>query len=164
MGADSLAKNTPNASKISAPNICPSPKVQYLKKSSLWVSVVRDWRCHKSFYIYLKPFDWQGSVQKMSTLTHQKMTQFIGKHLIGRGMSRKCQPYSSKHDILASMCRYTYRVIGLALGHFRVTIFHDQMKFYSKPMIFGTNRILTKTYQTQNMSSRCTSLAQQEKL
>ena len=42
MGADSLAENTPNASKHFSPKCLPKPKSsQFLKKGSLWVSVVR---------------------------------------------------------------------------------------------------------------------------
>ena len=42
MGADSLAENTPNASKSFSPKCLPQPKSsRFLKKSSLWVSVVR---------------------------------------------------------------------------------------------------------------------------
>ena len=42
MGADSLSENTPNASINFSPICLPKPKsLGYLKKSSLWVSVVR---------------------------------------------------------------------------------------------------------------------------
>ena len=42
MDADSLAQITPNASKNFSPKCLPKPKsLRFLKKSSLWVSVVR---------------------------------------------------------------------------------------------------------------------------
>ena len=42
--ADSPAENTPNASKNFSPKCLPKPKsLRFLKKSSLWVSVVRAW-------------------------------------------------------------------------------------------------------------------------
>ena len=43
----------------------------------------------KNDVVYWKAFDWQGSDQTMSNPTHQKMAVNIGKHLIGRGVSRK---------------------------------------------------------------------------
>ena len=43
MGADNPAENTSNASKYFSPKCLPKPKsLRFLKKSSLWVSVVRD--------------------------------------------------------------------------------------------------------------------------
>ena len=43
MGADKLAENTPNAPKCFGPICLPKPKsLGFLKKNSLWVSVVRD--------------------------------------------------------------------------------------------------------------------------
>ena len=54
MGADSPAQNTPNASQNFRPKCLPKPKSsRFLKKSSLWVSVVRE--THNTLYFLPAP-------------------------------------------------------------------------------------------------------------
>jgi hypothetical protein len=63
MGADSLAKNTPNAPELSAQFVCPSPKVLNFNEKRLhWASVVADmyYYCIVSIFFRWLPAVAQG--------------------------------------------------------------------------------------------------------
>ena len=98
MGADSPAKNTPNALKISAQNVCPSPKFQefWKKKLSLGVhspgvSACSEVKCivKNLMILFFFPFFYSGTDSKQkiqlslhnATFSHKKWLQKTGFHL-----------------------------------------------------------------------------------